>query len=244
MQFIAVGFFELHHASTTREKCPKERQGECPLCDSTFRTVSQLTIPRTQANGDQDQDSKKPRRSQRIANSQSSLAVKHKTYLPSPLTHQDSTATEYKESTATPPAGRPSQIRQHTPVSEAIHAFSSPPGDTQALSQYPPGAFAPDVVDEAEEGVWGYLFPLDSKFGDSLVLKKRDSCSSPANPSSCRTSRRGKARPCAHETPGGYLVGRHPECGEFSRNNTIVFPANADLQTLDLRSQRYPIDIA
>lgn len=193
-----------------------------------------------QANGDQDQDYKKPRRSERIANSQSDLAAQHKAYLPSPLTHQDSTATEInKETTATPPAGRPSQIRHHTPVTEALHVFSSPPGDTQALSQYPPAAFAPGV-DEAEEGVWGYLFPLDNRFGDSLVLKKRDSCSSPAN--ACRSSKRGRKKACAHETPGGYLVGRHPECGQYTQLCSLF---TADIfQTSNSKFQRYRTGIA
>src|SRR5436190_8678185 len=130
--------------------------------------------------GNQSQDLKKPRRSPRIS-SQSQLT---KPYLPSPLTHQESTETElHKEATVTPPEGRPSQLRHHSPVSaETMMPFSSPPGDTQALSQfvYPPRALADDVEDEAAEGVWGYLIPLDARFGNALVLKRRENCSSPA----------------------------------------------------------------
>lgn len=129
--------------------------------------------------------------------------------------HGGPTAPEvYKETTATPPAARPSQFRHQTPVVDAAHGFSSPPGDTQAFSQYPPSAFAAGVVDEAEEGVWGYLFPLDHKFGDSLVLKKRDSFASPANAAHRNSSSRGRGNPPSQDHPGGYLIGRHPECGE------------------------------
>ena len=77
-----------------------------------------------------------------------------------------------KAVTVTPEGRRTASSEDHLPV------FSSPPGDTQALSQfvYPPRAFADDVEDEAAEGVWGYLIPLDDTVGQSLVLKKRNNC--------------------------------------------------------------------
>lgn len=143
-------------------------------------------------------------------------------YLPSPLTHEESTATELQnETTVAPFEGRRSQFRHHTPVAEL--PFSSPPGDTQALSQfvYPPRALADEVDDEAAEGIWGYLIPLDDKFGDPLVLKKRDPCSSPAGRQANRRngasrSKRGKTQletPASQDHTGGYLIGRHSECG-------------------------------
>lgn len=109
--------------------------------------------------------------------------------------------------------------------------FSSPPGDTQTLSQfvYPPRALADDVEDEAAEGVWGYLIPLDARFGNALVLKKRDTCSLPASEvishrnGASRTKRRrrndglgrAKGKAAGQDTPGGYLIGRHSECGKL-----------------------------
>jgi serine/threonine-protein kinase Chk2 len=127
--------------------------------------------------------------------------------------------------TATPPEGR------HTPASDEHPVFSSPPGDTQALSQfvYPPRAFADDVEDEAAEGVWGYLIPLDDKFGNALVLKKRNSCESTESGRQSEvkgsltnrnlTTTRNPAKTTATKTspilpPSGYLIGRHPECGK------------------------------
>ena len=143
--------------------------------------------------------------------------------MPSSLMHQDSTETElHKEQTVTPET-RPSQFRHRTPEAQ----FSSPPGDTQAFSQfvYPPRTLANDVEEEADEGVWGYLIPLDDKFGDSLILKKRDSCISPAtellnNKTSSSKSKKGKGAVNLTKNkqqdvqPGGYLIGRHPECGQ------------------------------
>ncbi|KAJ5408238.1 putative serine/threonine-protein kinase fhkC [Penicillium cosmopolitanum] len=141
------------------------------------------------------QDQKKPRRSQRISSQQQLETPVDHDYLPTPLTHANSTATDIrKELTATPPDS-PSQNLES-------QAVSSPPGDTQALSQfvYPPRAFADEVDDESAEGVWGYLLPLDDNVSDPFVLKKRDSCNGRE-----RAPKKGQA-------PGGYLVGRHPEC--------------------------------
>jgi serine/threonine-protein kinase Chk2 len=109
--------------------------------------------------------------------------------------------------------------------------FSSPPGDTQALSQfvYPPRALADDVEDEAAEGVWGYLIPLDARFGNALVLKRRENCSSPAlEVISHRNGTSRTKRPKKNDSlgrakeqigsPGGYLIGRHSECGKLRWN--------------------------
>ncbi|KAL1983921.1 hypothetical protein VTN96DRAFT_9774 [Rasamsonia emersonii] len=172
------------------------------------------------------QDQKKPRRSERISSQSGAKATTpvNKTYLPTPLTHHDSTTDVQKEVTATPAEGC------HTPTSdEQPPAFSSPPGDTQTLSQfvYPPRGFADEVEDEAAEGVWGYLIPLDDKFGHALVLKKRSSCEptepgrssgrngNPANKSVKNSQRSGKTtetKISQNFPPSGFLIGRHPEC--------------------------------
>jgi serine/threonine-protein kinase Chk2 len=159
--------------------------------------------------------------------------------MPSPITQQESTSSSeaYKEATATPPEGRPSQLH-HRPLDHNSlvegHGISSPPQDTQAFSQfvYPTAALSEDVKDEAEEGVWGYLLPLDQKYGKSLVMKKRNACPLPdgmenfGKDSGNRLSTNGKGKDFAKEeeayeqtkfkgiASGGYLIGRHPECGK------------------------------
>jgi serine/threonine-protein kinase Chk2 len=166
--------------------------------------------------------------------------------LPSPLTHQaSSSASEaYKEATATPPEGRPSQLNHRTPEGSRspIHApvFSSPPQDTQALSQFyhPKDALSDEVENEAEEGVWGYLLPLDTKYGTSLVLRKRNACPLPDGMASFGKDggkRQGKSgkdfgkeEEAYEETKlkgiasGGYLIGRHPECGKSNFSDHVL----------------------
>ena len=75
--------------------------------------------------------------------------------------------------------------------------------------------------------MWGYLVPVTPNAGDALVLRQRKACPVPT-PSARRTS--GKERVSKREyrkqeedyeqrkvtegyTAGGYLIGRHPECG-------------------------------
>lgn len=112
--------------------------------------------------------------------------------------------------------------------------MSSPPSDTQAFSQFiiPPKSLSWEVEDEEAEGVWGYLVPVDAVFGDTLVLRSRSACPAPYPNGDFGkgTKKRGKGRA---NTPsyvkeeleyehdkkklgfpaGGYLIGRHPECG-------------------------------
>ncbi len=108
--------------------------------------------------------------------------------------------------------------------------FSSPPQDTQAFSQfvYPTTTLSEDVKDEAEEGVWGYLLPLDQKYGKSLVLKKRNGCPLPEKMLNLGKDGSKKGKDFAKEedtyeqtkfkgiASGGYLIGRHPECGKLA----------------------------
>ncbi|KAJ5674848.1 serine/threonine-protein kinase chk2 (cds1) [Penicillium maclennaniae] len=143
-------------------------------------------------------DLKKPRRSQRISSQQETLETPvDRDYLPTPLTDARSTATDIpNEVTATPPDS-PSHHRQQSPTHVNFsQGLSSPPGDTQALSQfvYPPRAFADEVEDESGEGVWGYLIPLDDKVSAAFVLKKRDGCSGRDELSKDKANKRNLAR--------------------------------------------------
>ncbi|KAJ6009807.1 hypothetical protein N7522_004823 [Penicillium canescens] len=151
------------------------------------------SLKRGRAAADSDSQ-KRPRRSQRI----SSQVPPQETpvdleYLPTPLTGPDSTiADTRKDVTATPPES-PHKGRQHSPSQpELSYAVSSPPQDTQALSQfvYPPRAFADEVEDEDAEGVWGYLLPLDEHGKGPLVLKKRTQCRDDSSPAKVKSGKR------------------------------------------------------
>jgi serine/threonine-protein kinase Chk2 len=117
--------------------------------------------------------------------------------------------------------------------------LSSPPQDlpTQAFSQFVyPANFSEEVTNEQEEGVWGYLHPLDPQYGKTLVLKKRNACPMPgaselgnSSKNKKKTNQDEKERLTQEEeayeqtkfkgiASGGYLIGRHPECGMVSKN--------------------------
>ena len=227
-----------------------------------------MSLPLQNSTGD-DADLKKPRRSQRISSStqqsqpeakKTPLKEKNESYLPSPLTHKDSTITEpegeeLRESTPPPPEGRPSQIRHRTPnvsptrdtqgglntqgpLTQSGYStqggLSSPPSDTQAFSQFvfPPKTLSHEVDDEEAEGVWGYLVPVDAILGNTLVLKERAACPAtyPKGGFGKGTKDRAKGktgvnfkrqeveyekRKITEGWPaGGYLIGRHIECGK------------------------------
>ncbi|KAI4196027.1 MAG: hypothetical protein LQ346_003324 [Caloplaca aetnensis] len=206
--------------------------------------------------GEHDQDAKKIRRSDRISSQNQTTPLKDKTFLPSPLTHQESTTTEdYKEATASPAEGRPSQITHRSPVSSPplyTQGLSSPPSDTQPFSQfvYPPTAFSLDVDDEEAEAVWGYLVPIDSIFGDTLILKKRTACPAPFPADTFGQGSEIRAKGCSNRNlndeekeyevtkrqlgfpAGGYIIGRHPECDRvielptISNRHCILFSEN------------------
>lgn len=200
------------------EKLIEACQGkpECKGSESVDESVySNTYLPEQNSTAD-DADLKKPRRSQRISSStqqsqpetnKTPLKEKNQSYLPSPLTHKESTITEpeadfSRESTPPPPEGRPSQIRHRTPNLSPTRdtqggpntqgpftqngyntqgGLSSPPSDTQAFSQFvfPPEALSHEVDNEEAEGVWGYLVPVDAVFGQTLVLKQRAVCPAP-----------------------------------------------------------------
>jgi serine/threonine-protein kinase CHEK2 len=234
------------------EKSSLKRTRVCAI----WRRFLNIQANVCQASTGEDQDIKKPRRSERLssqaaAHSQQQTTPVSKRYLPSPLTHRESTATEtYKEGTATPPEGRPSQIRHRTPASSPpLASLSSPPADTQPFSQfiYPPRDLGEDVEDEEAEGIWGYLFPMDPAHGQKLVLKRRAFCPAPIQPLEIsRATIKSKAndhlgkdgeeyedrkRKVGFPT-SGYLIGRHPECDlvvdipTISNRHCLIFNEN------------------
>ncbi|KAL7628655.1 serine/threonine protein kinase [Parahypoxylon ruwenzoriense] len=200
------------------------------------REQSQLKRGRDSPSGNDNDHSKKPRRSGRLSQKAENAAqpktpvVANKQKLPSPLTHQTDSEELYKESTAEPPDGRPSQVTHRTPEEtfSQAQALSSPPQDTQAFptSQYVDAnaALSDEVEDEEKEGVWGYLLPLDTRHGGRcVVLRKRYTCPTPDDVASTSTKKQSGASPLKQEESfggsktkgipsGGYLIGRHPEC--------------------------------
>ncbi|KAG9236894.1 kinase-like domain-containing protein [Amylocarpus encephaloides] len=190
----------------------------------------QLKRDRAGTTEDRGDSFKKPRRSERISKAPTT-PISKKQHLPEPVTHQESTSSSeaYKEATATPPEGRPSQIHHRSVDQNGVaEAGFSSPTETQPFSQFVyPNDLSEDVKNEAEEGVWGYLHPLDPKYGKTLVLKKRNACPMPdiltkANGKVKAAKGKGKDYKKEEEAyedtklkgiaSGGYLIGRHPEC--------------------------------
>jgi serine/threonine-protein kinase CHEK2 len=225
------------NGSTRGEESIEEGQSMSGQIWCLVNIPTRLTCVMQGGNSEERDASKKPRRSQRLSQSQQQTTpVSKKQHLPSPITHDASTSSSdaYKEATATPPEGRPSQIQHHPFDQSSVidgPGLSSPPQDTQAFSQfaYPATGLSDEVKDEAEEGVWGYLLPMDQKYGKSLVLRKRNAC--PIIPGMANfgkdTPKAGKGKDFAKEedayeqtkfqgvASGGYLIGRHPECGRL-----------------------------
>jgi serine/threonine-protein kinase Chk2 len=199
---------------------------------------------------------KKPRRSERLvqkpdeqANDPQKTPISNKHNLPSPVTNitTDESRGDFKEATATPPGGGHSQIEHRNGDAgfSQINPFSSPPGDTQAFSQYveSQAALSDEVQDEVKEGVFGYLFPLDTRYGGRcLVMRERACCPQPetvakAIPGTVSKKRGQKALVEQEKdfeksqnglASGGYLIGRHPECGESLRFPPLMM-INSDL---------------
>lgn len=182
-----------------------------------------------------DSDTKKPRRVEPPANSadehpSTSARPQPQQQQPTPVTVAEDSIELRKEETATPPEGRPSQVSHRDPEERYSQAqvYSSPPlQDTQAVpTQQIEAALAlsDEVEDEVKEGVWGYLFPLDTQYGGRcIVMKKRPACGSPSEPPEATagkalmtpTDNAGSSRAKCTSSSGGYLIGRHPECGKL-----------------------------
>ncbi|RAL15684.1 cytochrome P450 [Aspergillus homomorphus CBS 101889] len=186
-------------------------------------------------------DSKYPKKVRRSENEAlPSQPITSQSYLPTPIVQQElTTMSDDKEPATTDDNLKLAQ--QRTPLStRSYQASPSPPHDTQALSQfvYPPRAFADEVDDEAAEGVWGYLIPLDDKVTAALVLRKRNGCESRKSESHGGKSGKEEHRKHPESTnkqgssqrPGGYLIGRHRECDlllnipTVSNRHFLLFP--------------------
>ncbi|KAB5580825.1 kinase-like domain-containing protein [Coniochaeta sp. 2T2.1] len=193
---------------------------------------------RARGSPERDVDSfKKPRRSERLSQRPGDdgelqkTPISNKHNLPSPVTHLTNESTDVlKEGTVTPPGGGHSQIehRNGDDVYSQRNPLSSPPGDTQAFSQFveSQAALSDEVQDEVKEGVFGYLFPLDTRYGGRcLVMRERACCPLPETVSKATPAvakKKGKNALIEQEksfekdqnglSSGGYLIGRHPEC--------------------------------
>ena len=180
-------------------------------------------------------DSKKPRRSDRLSSQLvDKTPVSHKQQLPSPVTRGDTHEIADDES-ATPGAKTDDDTPRKADDNWSQNpALSSPPQDTQPMSQYHDrnAVFSDEVEDEVAEGVWGYLLPLGES-DKPIVLKKRSAC---PLPDSIKAAANGSVRKPGDNRPstirdeeqyeqtkikgvpsGGYLIGRHPECGTQSQ---------------------------
>ncbi len=192
---------------------------------------------------DEAAENKKPRRSGRLSSQLTATAtdktpIKHDNQLPSPLTRgaTDGSSDLNRESTPTPAGARTEDETTPRRLDETrfqSQGLSSPPQDTQPLSQFADRhpAFTEDAREEEEEGVWGYLVALDPKYGDKpIVLKTRCACPMPDSISTAangEADKKGDTPDAIREeeayertkvkgiASGGYLIGRHPECGKY-----------------------------
>lgn len=205
----------------------------CLYHSSLTLTFSQGSLPEDET------ETKKPRRTERLAVDADKTPVVNKQHLPSPLTHLTDDSSELnKDSTVTPPEKKETESTpKKSEDNSQSQALSSPPQDTQPLSQFVDrhSAISDDIEDEIREGVWGYLVPLDPKYGDKpIVLKKRSACPLPDTVSDAAkkenknntNDKNGKSAAMKDEETfekkkkekgapsGGYLIGRHPECGK------------------------------
>ncbi|KAF4449979.1 CAMK/RAD53 protein kinase [Fusarium austroafricanum] len=222
---------------------------------------SQLKRPRGSL-PDDETETKKPRRAERLEADLDKTPVVNKQHLPSPLTHLTDDSSELvKEPTVTPPGKKPNDItsKKTEDTYSQGQALSSPPQDTQPLSQFVDRhpAISDDIEDEIREGVWGYLVPLDPKYGDKpIVLKKRSACPLPDTVADAakedhkkHTNENGKSAALKDEesfekkkeksvSSGGYLIGRHPECdivvndGIVSNRHCLIFTENKGNDTV------------
>ncbi|EKJ75702.1 hypothetical protein FPSE_04084 [Fusarium pseudograminearum CS3096] len=207
-------------------------------------------------------ETKKPRRTERLAVDPDKTPVVNKQHLPSPLTHLTDDSSELnKDSTVTPPEKKETESTpKKSEDNSQSQALSSPPQDTQPLSQFVDrhSAISDDIEDEIREGVWGYLVPLDPKYGDKpIVLKKRSACPLPDTVSDAAkkenknntNDKNGKSAAMRDEETfekkkekgapsGGYLIGRHPECdivvndGIVSNRHCLLFTENKGNDTV------------
>ena len=113
---------------------------------------------------------------------------------------------------------------------------------------YPPRDLGDEL--EEEEGVWGFLIPVDPDVGHKLVMRRRAFCPAPTkvleiarNTTDSRKITKPNALVEAEQNyedvkeeqgfpAGGYLLGRHPECdvrldfGTVSNRHCLIFNEN------------------
>ncbi|OAA33781.1 checkpoint kinase 2-like protein [Moelleriella libera RCEF 2490] len=211
---------------------------------------------------DEGTESKKPRRSDRLSTqAPDKTPVTNKQHLPSPVTHatNDESSDVCKEETPARSARKTEEISPRKTDEAWPHSqsLSSPPQDTQPLSQFVDRhpALSDEVEDEVKEGVWGYLVPVDPKHGDKpLVLKRRNACPLPNSVTAAADKENGDSgnrsmSPLGAEeayertkvkgtASGGYLIGRHPECdvivqeGIVSNRHCLLFTENNGSDTV------------
>lgn len=199
-----------------------------------------IVVQRSVAESDEEH-SKKPRRSERHA-AQKDQTDQKQTHLPSPVTVKEATNDSVGDDetkhdlqrptkSPSPAAQKYGQRTPHSSPPPASQGLRSPPSDTQAYSQFiTPAPYSYEVKDEEGEGVWGYLVPLtggpDSQ--KTMVLRRRTACPKPTQRPPSQNGRQVvkkdeyKEQEQKYEETkigpgmpaGGYLIGRHPECGK------------------------------
>lgn len=195
---------------------------------------------------------KKPRRSERL---QGQSAQPDNVQLPSPVTRPGGDSAENDSQRVAESASPQNKPMNKTPEASSPHGPSqlqSPPTDTQPFSQFiTPAPYSYEVEDEEAEGVWGYLVPLDGASGNqqTLVLKRRSACPLPKDRVN-RTDGRHKVdkkeylkqedsfekQKTAEVPAGGYLLGRHPECGRWLDHQAFGKPHESRLTRLQTAS--------
>lgn len=168
--------------------------------------------------------------------------------MPSPVTHASTGSAKPDAQNGTKETDRRATPEISPPPSLRTGAVSSPLGDTQPFSQFlVPPPYSYEVENEEEEGVWGYLLPLNG-VSDALVMRKRAAC--PVSANELKDSKKAKRNvPKKHFEKleeeyerkkittipsGGFLLGRHPECDRIideptvSNRHTLIFSENKD----------------
>ncbi|KAG0125753.1 kinase-like domain-containing protein [Tuber indicum] len=111
-------------------------------------------------------------------------------------------------------------------------ASSPPPQDTQVASQfyYPP--LSEQGVDEDDETIWGYLWPLTQKNQSVIKLNKTPQVSTP-NKDSPKSAEKKKPKNNKKHGTGGFVIGRHVECdlvidhNVISNRHCVIYKENA-----------------
>jgi serine/threonine-protein kinase Chk2 len=199
-----------------------------------------------QSTGEGAEEPKKSRRSGRDSGDDVGVEGTTKGPFPSPITNKDTASTGDSNDgmhQATESLEHEDTARPRTPIASphrrnnlyASLGITSPPNDTQPLSQFlTPAPISYEVENEEEEGVWGYLVPAEG-FSDALPLRKRAACPVSLHANDKPNGRQKvskkhwekqekeyEVQKDANGVPaGGYLIGRHPECDKIVDNPTV-----------------------